>query len=125
MNNVSFDEVFIEINELSSLENNWDGEGAHKLLAETIISSLTVAKLLEGKVAMVPDISPEYYGTVSFDWVNDYGLIHLEVGKTKYSMFASDRTGTTSTFFFNGLTENIENDILEIILAINLKLEQN
>lgn len=125
MNIVSFDEVFIEINELSSLEDNWDGEGAHKLLVETITNSLIVAKLLEEKVIMIPDVAPENYGTVSFDWYNDFGIVHLEVGKTTYAMFASDKSSDTKTLFFNGDIESIKITMPEIILAINAKLKRN
>lgn len=125
MSVINFKDVFDEINELSFLEANWDGEDALKLLPETITSSLKVAKMLEGEIHMLPDVTPENYGTVSFDWANESGLVHLEIGKTKYAMFAADISKTTATVFFDGLTENIETEILEMISAINDKLKHN
>jgi hypothetical protein len=125
LSTVNFEEVFKEIEELNLLEVNWDGEDALKPLPETIKNSLNAAKLLEFSVIMAPDITPENYGTVSFEWDNSYGLIHLEIGKTKYAMFASDKSKTTKTLFFDGDTENMEADMPQIVLAINNKLKRN
>lgn len=74
------------IRQMESLKDNWDGSGAVPILEET-------SKLATGFLSSLPthvpapDVAANPNGTISLEWENDLGRAHLEIGRTKYSLY--------------------------------------
>jgi hypothetical protein len=82
-----------QVEELSRMEENWDGYGALPISRATKYNALSV---LRGIVrhAPTPDITPNPNGTVSFEWESPRGKAHLEIGQTRLSFYITPVAGT-------------------------------
>jgi hypothetical protein len=75
-----------QIEELSRLQENWDGYGGIPINEFTKYHAMvTVRGILV--YAPLPDITPNPNGTLSFEWETPRGVAHLEVGQTKMSFY--------------------------------------
>ena len=81
-----------EIESLSQLDEDWDGYGAVKISSETRNNALHILHTLPSKLA-TPDIVPNPNGTISFEWENDKTVAHLEIGKTRFSLYVKPPNG--------------------------------
>jgi hypothetical protein len=81
-----------QIEELSRLEENWDGYGGIPIKESTKLHSLAALRgiLL---AAPNPEITPNPNGTLSFEWETQRGVAHLEIGQTKMSFYLKPRVG--------------------------------
>lgn len=74
------------VNAAATLPENWDGFGAASIpeqisnVASGFISSLPVH-------VPAPEVTANSNGTISLEWENDLGRAHLEIGRTKYSLY--------------------------------------
>jgi hypothetical protein len=75
------------INELSTLEDNWDGYGASRISGQACQHALHFVDIIEAAPAGVPlpDVSPTSSGTIAFDWEMQNSQAYLEIGNTRYS----------------------------------------
>jgi hypothetical protein len=80
-----------EIEELATLDGNWDGYGALKIQEQTRKNALAAVDLML-YWAPAPDIAPNSNGTISMEWETDSGIGHFEIGQTRYSFYI-DREG--------------------------------
>jgi hypothetical protein len=71
---------------MASLPENWDGYGGASIPAE-------ISNIASGLIAALPvhvptpEVSANANGTISLEWENDAGRAHLEIGKTRYSLY--------------------------------------
>lgn len=72
--------------ELANLEDNWDGYGAIAISRKIIDYVLGIIDM-EGSFS--PEISPQSNGTISLEWVANYGEAYLEIGNLYYSGYIS------------------------------------
>jgi hypothetical protein len=85
-----------EIEEIATLEDNWDGYGASRVREQTKTNALA-AVLQMLLYAPLPDIAPNPNGTISMEWESDSGTGHLEIGQSRYSFYI-DRHGANAIF---------------------------
>jgi hypothetical protein len=81
-----------QIEELSRLQDNWDGYGAVPISEYTKYHSMAALRGILGS-APHPDITPNPNGTLSFEWETQRGVAHLEVGQTKMSFYIKPLVG--------------------------------
>lgn len=105
---INKDELIKEILSFKSLNNNWDGYGAHPLQINSAFNALKLIDLLENSiVAKIDDIYPNPNGTVSFMWKNTIDeRISLEVGNQTISYYV--KSNNNETLFFNKISINDE-----------------
>ena len=72
---------------IAELDDNWDGEGACPINDKTKINAHRALNSLLLDVPVVPEITPNNNGTVSFEWKTDQGRAHLEIGLTRFSFY--------------------------------------
>lgn len=85
------------LDELSELQDNWDGYGAPRL-DRAVTDNARVALRLFLSRGLVPEITPTSNGTVSFEWEGDHAEAYFEVGQTTFSMYVKPFKGVTSYF---------------------------
>lgn len=86
------------INELGSLQDNWDGYGASSISDQARRHALLFIDMIEAAPSGVPipDVSPTPSGTVAFEWETHDGQAYLEIGNTRYSGYIKlDRQAPT------------------------------
>ena len=86
------------INELGSLQDNWDGYGAASISDQARRHALLFIDMIEAAPSGVPipEVSPTPSGTVAFEWETHDGQAYLEIGNTRYSGYIKlDRQGPT------------------------------
>ena len=107
-----------QIEELSRMEENWDGYGALPISGTTRYNALSV---LRGIVphAPTPDITPNPNGTVSFEWESPRGKAHLEIGQTRLSFYINPVVG------FPILKDAAAADILLNSISIGILVSSN
>lgn len=78
----------------------------------------TLHKVLD--VSHAPEITANYNGTVSLEWESPHGIAHLELGKTKYSMYVS--SSNEENVFYNGWIIELADNIDEMLSTLNCLL---
>ncbi|MGO9930433.1 MAG: hypothetical protein ACLPV8_01245 [Steroidobacteraceae bacterium] len=106
------DAAFNSIQSMSSLEDNWDGYGAVGIPAETISLALGIIVSLPDHVP-APEVSANPNGTISFEWENEVGRAHLEIGRTKYSLYF--RPMARGTLYQDGLVAEIDDSMRNLL----------
>jgi hypothetical protein len=99
------DEVKRDIMKLATLSKNWDGYGALPIHEQTRRNALAAADLILQWAPSPADVGPNSNGTISFEWVTEFGTAQLEIGFTRCSFYI-DRTGSAS-FFWDGSADQI------------------
>jgi hypothetical protein len=99
---------------IAELDDDWDGYGA-KLVSRIV--RLNAWHALDHFLGsgLVPDITPNPNGTVSFDWNVAGARSHFEVGKTRYSMFVETQDGTTR--FLQGEAGSLSADLISALAS--------
>jgi hypothetical protein len=82
------------IQSVISLDDNWDGYGAVPVPAEIAQLAARMVSSLPSHVP-VPEVSANPNGTISLEWENEQGRSHLEIGRTKFSLYFKRTTGST------------------------------
>lgn len=83
--------------EITNLEDNWDGYGAPKIAPQVRINAWHALEHFTGGGA-VPEITPRANGTIAFDWRANGLRAHFEVGRTRSSMYITFADGHTRYF---------------------------
>ncbi len=109
--NVTFTKKDVIQNILSfkSLINNWDGYKALPLEIESASNTIYLINLLDNKIiGSIDDFYPNPHGTISFEWVNEFGeKVYLEVGNKSFSYFV--KFNSAEPIFFDNLDVTDEN----------------
>jgi len=74
------------INQKAFDHANWDGYGAFAIGYEAKNNALRALSGLATS-APAPSVIPNPNGTLSFEWENENGLGHLEIGRTRFSFY--------------------------------------
>jgi hypothetical protein len=80
------------IENMSQLDEDWDGYGAAKISSEARGNAMRVLNTLPATLS-TPDIVPNPNGTIAFEWETDKAVAHLEIGKTKFSLYVKPVNG--------------------------------
>lgn len=87
------------LDEIESLEDNWDGEGSLAPTAEIVDATRRIVQATSG-ILPRPEITPNDNGTITIEWRAQADYASLEVGSTSFAfMMQFDRTRTR---FLNG-----------------------
>jgi len=74
------------INEISQLEENWDGYGALKISQSVIRNTLLIIESIRLFPQFLdPSITPLANGTISLEWETNQGVAYLEIGSHRFS----------------------------------------
>ena len=90
-----------QLAEIERLGANWDGYGAHPIDAETAKFARNALAIFQ-RWDVVPDLTPNPNGTISFEWETPKGNAHLEMGKTRFVCIL--RPTGAATIPFSGVT---------------------
>jgi hypothetical protein len=83
-----------EIDQLESLEANWDGYDADAISEQACGAARSFLASLPSSFE-TPDLSPNPTGTISMEWTTTGGKAQLELGKTKFSFYVRPTGGGT------------------------------
>lgn len=107
-----------KIQELSRMQENWDGYGSLRVSGATEFNSLeSLRGILQS--APIPDIAPNPNGTLSFEWKTKHGFAQMEIGQTKMSFYLKPTVG--ESIFINANTS----DILFVSIKIGILIGAN
>jgi hypothetical protein len=84
--------VRLSIDELAYTKPNWDGYDALPVSGDAKRNALAALGAL-ARTAPLPTVVPNPNGTLSFEWESEYGIGHLEIGKTRYSFYVKPTSG--------------------------------
>lgn len=106
------------LQEISLLDDDWDGFGALPVNPRTI----TFAEHLIKEVIQEKDfdLSPSNNGTLSFEWENSRLEAHLSLGSTQYSMYIASVDNSFDTLYFSGTLEELETNWSNIAVSLTL-----
>lgn len=102
---------FMEISEISKLEENWDGYGASRI-SESAIYHATGFLTAASMSLPAPDVVPNSNGTISLGWESVHSAAHLEIGTATFML--SIDTGREPVFI-SGPTSEIGRPLGEVI----------
>jgi hypothetical protein len=103
------------ITEFESLKDNWDGYGASGFTQQTCSNARRLIDMIEPDLTKIgiPDIAPNPWGTISFEWESDESVLYLEIGNTQIRGYISiDKNPPT---YVHGLVTELNQRILTII----------
>jgi hypothetical protein len=78
--------LYMQINEISEFQKNWDGYGALSVSKECVDNALSIIASIPDFVPS-PDVFPNSNGTITFEWETKSGTVSIEVGDSSYSSF--------------------------------------
>lgn len=107
------------ITEIGILKDNWDGYGASKPIDKVINNSFRFIDAIfknDFKLINQDDITPTPYGTISFDFISEKGLVSVEIGVSKLGFFTDFLTD--DNVYYN----EIDTDFCSIPDALNKAL---
>jgi hypothetical protein len=97
---------------MASLEDDWDGYGAAAIPPDIIRMAYAIISSLQDYVP-APEISPNPNGTISLEWENERGRAHLEIGRTRYSLYFK-REGL-ATLYNDGAVAQIDDSMRNLL----------
>jgi hypothetical protein len=78
------------LHSIGDLDDNWDGYGAARVHASTVVLANVLIEMLEHG----PDcVAASVTGTIVFEWEGPLGSANLELGKETYSFYTSPHIG--------------------------------
>jgi hypothetical protein len=83
--------------QIEQLDENWDGYGALAIRKSVRINAWAALNTFL-EVGLVPDVSPNASGTISLEWHVDGTTSHLQVGRTRFSMYIDQEDVDTQYF---------------------------
>lgn len=89
---LSRNEALTTLDNIGSLDEDWDGYGALRIFKECINNTKGFLYSLPLKYG-APEIVPNPNGTLSLEWENSNGQAHLEIGITQYSFYMKLTSG--------------------------------
>lgn len=103
------------IQDFAKFDSGWDGYGAlpiHEAIVK--IASQFINSLPDHLPC--PDLTPDTNGTISMEWETREGIAHLEVGKTRYSLYIKRHIG--NAVLRDGKSVALGADVASLISAI-------
>ncbi len=79
-------EIFIELDRISKLQDNWDGLRANSVSGACIENTGRIISDLDTDVAS-PEIYPNPNGTLTLDWETGGQLLSIEIGDDRFSTY--------------------------------------
>jgi hypothetical protein len=110
-----------KVQEISALENDWDGYGAAALGKAALANALHAIDIMasSGIPIPFPEVSPTAAGTVSLVWEFSATEACIEIGNTRYSGYV--KIGAQTPAFLEGQADAIDAHVFWLIaLAILL-----
>lgn len=101
------DQLAVEIEEIATLEQDWDGYGGAGISVAVARNARNVAWHLRSlpDLVVVPGVTPTSSGTIAFTWEMGDLDAHFEVGMTRFSGFV--KAGGQSPLLLEGAVEDI------------------
>ena len=103
------------IEDFSKFEKDWDGYGALPIHERVIKSAKYYITSLPDRFPC-PDLTPDPNGTISMEWETREGIAHLELGKTRYSLYIKHHLG--KPVLRDGASTTLGSEITSLIGAI-------
>ncbi|MGH1524215.1 hypothetical protein ACRAWC_09330 [Leifsonia sp. L25] len=94
---------------IGALTDGWNGEGSLAPSTETLESVGRLIRQLPSELSS-PEFTPNDNGTISIEWENTRGYVHLEVGTTRFAMTAA--AAQFAPRFYNGSTAALDVDFV-------------
>ena len=79
--------------DIGRLPQDWDGYGAAAVDPFIIRIAREWLGVASQTALVLPEISPNTNGTISFEWENVYGRAHLEIGIESFSFYLAPTAG--------------------------------
>lgn len=76
-----------ELDELAEYEDDWDGDGAMAVQADTIVTAREVLKATNAVIGFLSDIFPTPLGTVCLEWKHDCKIVNVEVTRERIAYY--------------------------------------
>lgn len=89
---------------LAELRDGWNGAGSLAPSRETIGAATALIQASSGWLSEF-DLAPNENGTVSVEWENRRGYVHLELGRTRYALTGEPNVG--AAVYDNGLLADL------------------
>jgi hypothetical protein len=85
------------VQELASLEDDWDGCGAVAISDQARANAERFASIIGDAPFNLPtpEVTPNPAGTISFEWDSPHGEAYFEIGDTDYSAFIKSKVQPT------------------------------
>jgi hypothetical protein len=103
------------IEDFSKFEKDWDGYGALPIHEAVVKIAGQFINSLPDHLPC-PDLTPDTNGTLSMDWETRAGIAHLEIGKTRYSLYI--RLHRESAVLRDGKSAALAIDVANLIGAL-------
>lgn len=89
------DEVERKINELLSLEADWDTYGAAPISLEHVVTGLQLLQVHVDADSAIPAIVPTASRGLQFEWETGHGVVEARAGDDGVHIYVEDDTGET------------------------------
>ncbi len=99
----------------AKFESDWDGYGALPIHETVVKIARQFINSLPDHLPF-PDLTPDTNGTISMDWETREGIAHLEIGKTRYSLYIKRHIG--SAVLRDGKSTALAVDVASLIGAL-------
>ncbi|MFZ4699152.1 MAG: hypothetical protein ACOYMG_03795 [Candidatus Methylumidiphilus sp.] len=103
------------IQDFAKFESDWDGYGALPIHEAIVKIACQFINSLPDHLPC-PDLTPNTNGTISMEWETRAGIAHLEVGKTRYSLYIKRLIG--NAVLRDGKSATLAADVANLIGAI-------
>ena len=107
--------ALVAIEDFSKFEKAWDGYDALPIHEGVIKSAKYYITSLPDRFPC-PELTPDPNGTISMEWETHEGIAHLEIGKTRYSLYIKRHSG--DPVFRDGMSTALGTNITDLIGAI-------
>jgi hypothetical protein len=104
-----------KVAEFGEMHQDWDGYGAEPIGLTTSGNTSQALNVLSYQLPM-PDITPNPNGTLSLEWMTEAGSAHLEIGRTKCSLYVNS-IANISPLFFAGHPTDINGQVGALVYS--------
>jgi hypothetical protein len=100
---------------ISQLAPDWDGGGASAIDEAATANARTLLQTLWSIGRAPGSVLPSAAGTIQFDWEDQFGSAHLEIGNTSFGFYTDPIVG--ESFLRDGSFEVIDVEEIGVALA--------
>jgi hypothetical protein len=104
-----------KVDEFSTMPRGWDGYGAEAIGAVTGGHTKNALSIFSVQLPM-PDIIPNSNGTLSLEWETKAGAAHLEIGRTKCSLYIRP-ADNANPLYFSGTPLEVDGGVAALLHA--------
>ncbi len=94
------------LNEISTLEEGWDGYGAPAISEQAVSNAKKMLDQLEQRDVLPTSIVPTTSGTIAFEWTLPIGGAYLEIGISTFGFYTSPQVG--ESFMRGGRVDELD-----------------